>query len=104
MDHEKDQHSFEIREPRSWHSIQVQDVIAELDSDNRGLEKEEAKVRLQSFGYNEFEKEKKTSSISLFLHQFKNILVIILLAASRISLELSEIVGAVVILVIIFFV
>ncbi len=104
MDFEKDQLISDIREPRSWHSIQVQDVIAELDSDTGGLETEEVKVRLQRFGYNELEQEKKTSSISLFLHQFKNVLVIILLAATVISLALGEIVDAVVILVIIFFV
>ena len=104
MDYEKDQLISDIREPRSWHSIPIQDVITNLSSDIRGLKEEEAKVRLKRFGYNEFEQEKRSSSISLLLHQFKNILVIILLAASLISLALSEIVDAVVILVIIFFV
>lgn len=77
-------------------------MIADLGSDVRGLNEEEAKLRLGRFGYNEFEPEKKSSRVAIFLRQFKNILVIILLAATLLSLALGETVDAVVIFVIVF--
>ena len=88
----------ESEESRSWYSLPSREVISELGSDASGLDEEEAKVRLGRFGYNELEREKKPSSLAIFLRQFKNVLVVILLAATLVSLALGETVDAVVIL------
>ena len=104
MDLEKTHLPLEITESTQWHSLSSQGAIAQLSSDPRGLEEKEVKVRLGQFGYNELETEKKPSSVALFLHQFKNVLVVILLAATLISLAVGETVDALVILVIILFV
>jgi len=77
-------------------------VISKLGSDLSGLREEEARSRLGQFGYNELEREKKPSSAAVFLRQFKNVLVIILLAAALISFALGETVDAAVILGIVF--
>jgi Ca2+-transporting ATPase len=98
MDRERTSSISEIKESRPWHSLPGPDVISTLGSNPTGLEEEEAKLRLQRFGYNELEREKRPSSIGIFLRQFKNVLVIILLAAALISLALGETVDAVVIL------
>ncbi len=66
------------------------------------MDEEEAKLRLSRFGHNELEPEKKPSSAGIFLRQFKSVLVIILLAATLISLALGETVDAAVILAIVF--
>jgi len=89
-------------ELKSCHSLPIQNVISELGSDASGLQEEEAKARLRRFGYNELEQEKKPSSLVIFLRQFKNILVIILLAATVISFAVGETVDAAVILSIVF--
>lgn len=84
-----------------WHSLSGGKAIAELGSDPNGLSEEEAKRRLARFGYNELEPEKKISPFSIFLRQFKNVLVIILLVATVMSLALGETVDATVILAIV---
>jgi Ca2+-transporting ATPase len=102
MDRERAHIASEIRESRSWHSLAIRNVISELGSDLSGLREEEARSRLGQFGYNELEREKKPSSVAVFLRQFKNVLVIILLAAALISFALGETVDAAVILGIVF--
>ena len=98
MDWERTRLISEIKESRSWHSLPRPDVISTLGSNPTGLEEEAAKLRLQRFGYNELEREKRPSSIGIFFRQFKNVLAIILLAAALISLAVGETVDAVVIL------
>ena len=102
MDRERAHIASEIRESRSWHSLAIRNVISKLGSDLSGLREEEAGSRLGQFGYNELEREKKPSSVAVFLRQFKNVLVIILLAAALISFALGETVDAAVILGIVF--
>ena len=102
MDQERTHIASEIRESRSWHSLAIRNVISKLGSDLSGLREEEARSRLGQFGYNELEREKKPSSVAVFLRQFKNVLVIILLAAALISFALGETVDAAVILGIVF--
>jgi Ca2+-transporting ATPase len=67
-----------------------------------GLREEEAKSRLRRFGYNELGRERKSSPSLVFLRQFKNILVIILIVAAALSFALGETVDAMVILAIVF--
>ena len=102
MDRERAHIASEIRESRSWHSLAIRNVISKLGSDLSGLREEEARSRLGQFGYNELEREKKPSFVAVFLRQFKNVLVIILLAAALISFALGETVDAAVILGIVF--
>ena len=102
MDRERAHIASEIRESGSWHSLAIRNVISKLGSDLSGLREEEARSRLGQFGYNELEREKKPSSVAVFLRQFKNVLLIILLAATLISFALGETVDAAVILGIVF--
>jgi len=85
-----------------WHSLNLEDVVAKLATSRIGLSQNEAKRRLEYSGFNELEPEKKPSSLAMFLRQFKNVLVIILLAATLISLALGETIDAVVIFGIVF--
>ncbi|WP_455284093.1 cation-translocating P-type ATPase, partial [[Eubacterium] cellulosolvens] len=91
-----------FQQKRLWHSLRSHDAVVELGSDEGGLDEEEAKLRLRQFGYNELEPEKRPSPAAIFFRQFKNILVIILLAATFMSLALGETVDAAVILAIVF--
>jgi Ca2+-transporting ATPase len=69
----------------TWHTMNEEEVLRSLQSDSKGLTIEEVELRLQKFGYNELEKPKKVSPFQIFLSQFKNIFVIMLLGAIIIS-------------------
>jgi Ca2+-transporting ATPase len=80
------------------------EVLKELNVDmHRGLTEEEIKKRLERYGYNELKKEEKVSPFTLFINQFKNILIIILLIATVLSAVVGEIFDAGLILVIVVF-
>jgi len=68
-----------------WHAIELDEAILNLKSNLKGLSTEEAKLRLSTFGYNELTKQKKISLLQIFLAQFKNIFVIMLIGAIIIS-------------------
>src|SRR4030042_6865342 len=75
----------------AWHALDAKKVLHRLRSDHhRGLTSEEVGKLLAEFGPNELRKEKKASSFSLFLGQFKNLLILILLAATGLSLLVGE--------------
>ncbi len=86
----------------AWHAEDVIKVLHRLRSDPRqGLTSKEADDRLQRFGPNELKKEKRVSPASLFLGQFRNLLILILLAAIALSMLVGEWVDALMIAVIV---
>ena len=87
-----------------WHSIDVNQVLGELNTDaHQGLSEEEVKSRLERFGFNELKKEERVSPWTIFFNQFKNVLILILLAATLLSALVGEIFDAALILVIVIF-
>ena len=72
--------------PKSWHSMETEETMKQLDSKETGLSQEEVQKRLQQYGTNELQKEKGTSRIKMFLEQFTDILIIILLIAMFLSI------------------
>ena len=70
---------------RIWHNLSVSEVIESLNSGIQGLTREEARCRLAQFGPNELAEKEKTPPWVLFLGQFKNFLIIILLVAAAVS-------------------
>jgi len=73
-----------------------------LGTGPNGLTDEEAARRLEIYGPNELREEEKKSRLVIFLEQFKNYLILILLGATALSLVLGEIVDAITILAIVF--
>ena len=87
-----------------WHSMVVERVLRELDTDpHQGLSEEEARRRVERYGPNELRKEERASPFALFLNQFKNTLIVILLVATVLSALVGEIVDAGIILAIVVF-
>lgn len=73
-------------------------VGALLQTDpERGLEDSQAEKRLEEFGRNELEGEKRTSLVVQLLNQFKDFLILILIAAAAISAALGETIDAAII-------
>ncbi len=88
----------------NWHSMGAPQALKELNTDPRyGLTEDEAKKRLETYGTNELKKEEKASPFTLFINQFKNILVIILLIAVVLSALVGEVVDAAIIAIIVVF-
>ena len=87
-----------------WHSIEPVQVLKELNTDpHKGLSDDEVKRRIEKYGYNELKKEEGISPFMLFINQFKNILIIILLIATVLSALVGETFDAALILVIVVF-
>ena len=85
----------------AWHSKKTEQVLSELRVDQQGLGSEEVKRRLEEFGYNELKEKKRVTPLQIFLRQFKDIFVIMLLVATAISFLIGETVDALTIAVIV---
>ena len=68
-----------------WHTLNVEEILKKLETSERGLTKTEAEKRLGEYGANELKRRKRASPLQIFLAQFKNIFVIMLLVAIIIS-------------------
>jgi Ca2+-transporting ATPase len=91
-----------LSKPTSWHALKVEEALNELQvKENEGVTQQEAQARLIKYGLNELKKEKGKSPIKLFLSQFTDILMVILLIAIGLSLVVGEIVDAIIILIIV---
>ena len=86
-----------------WHNLGVDKVLALLNSTTRGLNRDEVGERLVRFGPNELVEKHKVKPWVIFLEQFKNFLIIILLAAVGLSAALGEVADAITILAIVIF-
>ena len=86
---------------KSWHAIETEETMKQLDAREAGLSHGEAQRRLREFGPNELKKGKGTSPLKLFAKQFANVLIVILLVATGLSIYMGESMDAVVIIAII---
>ena len=85
-----------------YHNQRSIDVLKELDSmASDGLSTVEAKERLEKYGLNEFQDKKRKTFLQKFIDQFKDFMIIILIAAAIISIAAGERVDAIVILAIV---
>ncbi len=88
----------------AWHTLTPEETLEKLGSREEGLSSEEAERRLAEHGPNQLEEIYKPSKARIFLRQFENYLIIVLLAASAISWIAGETTNAYVIVGIIFFI
>jgi Ca2+-transporting ATPase len=72
-----------------WHSLPAETVLQRLDVSPSGLTAAEAARRLAQYGPNELVQTMKASPLRIFLAQFKDVLVIILIIAAAISAALG---------------
>src|SRR5262245_9616141 len=85
------------REGVSWHQRSVADTLRLLETSDSGLASEEAIRRLQSYGENIFERRRADSAAIIFFRQFKDFMVLLLLAASLVSGAIGELTDTIVI-------
>ncbi|PIG94532.1 cation-translocating P-type ATPase [Gloeocapsopsis sp. IPPAS B-1203] len=68
-----------------WHTLDVDKTLQLLASDRTGLTSEEVQQRLRKYGLNELTETGGRSSWVIFLDQFKNIMLVMLIAVAVIS-------------------
>lgn len=87
----------------AWHVLSVEEALAQLGVSDAGLSAQEAAQRLAQHGPNELQAVQRVSPWALLLEQFKNVLIIILLVASALSILLGHGVESIAIAVIVLF-
>lgn len=85
----------------NYHLLPISDIQKLFDTSEQGLHFSDAEERLKQYGKNELLEKKKISMLVLLLHQFKDVMVIILLIAAGISLVIGDLKDAIVILIIV---
>ncbi|MCX6574043.1 MAG: HAD-IC family P-type ATPase, partial [Candidatus Aminicenantes bacterium] len=89
---------------KMWHTLDAAEALRTLETDaHAGLAAGEAARRLETYGPNELRKEDRVSPWTIFLGQFKNILIVILLVATLLSAVVGELFDAALIFVIVVF-
>jgi len=87
---------------KKWHTKEIKSVLSELGSSlEKGLSEEQSRSGLIKFGPNELKEKRGRGIIMMLLDQFKEFIVLILIAACVISIFLGEITDAMVILLIV---
>lgn len=84
-----------------YHVTEVQKIFSDLNSSEKGLSGQEVQNRLNEYGRNELEEKKKKSPLVLFLGQFKDFMIIVLIAAAIISGLIGEMTDTIIIMVIV---
>ncbi len=87
----------------AWHTLPVDAVCSKLGSGPSGLHSADAAGRLAQYGPNELQAAERISPWAILFEQFKNLLIIILLIATVLSIFFGHGVEAVAITVIVLF-
>ena len=86
---------------KSWHGMSPDEALKELNSTGQGLSQAEARKRLTEYGPNELQEEKGSSRVKMFFEQFSDVLILILLVATGLSLAIGQLIDAVVIVAVV---
>jgi Ca2+-transporting ATPase len=88
---------------KPWHTQTIDETFQQLESHPFGLTQTEVVERLLTYGANELQAAHRVSPWEILLEQFKNVLILILLGATAISLFLGHGIESIVIAVIVLF-
>ena len=94
-------HRRYVMESFKYWSMSAEDVMKNLNSTPAGLTSKEAALRLKKHGENVIKKKKQDTQLILFLNQFRNPIIIILIVATAISGVTGELTDALIIATII---
>ena len=86
---------------KPYYNQSAEDVRKEINGGTEPLSDSKVKENQEKYGFNELVEGKKKSTLQIFLEQFKDFLVIILICSAVVSLFLGEAESAAVILVVI---
>lgn len=84
-----------------WKKLSIEETFENLDSNINGLTSKQAQENLAKYGRNELVEEKKAGPVRLFLGQFMDILILILIIAAVAAYYVGDALDAIVILIVV---
>ena len=84
-----------------YYQKSTEEVIKDLRSSDRGITSADARERLLAYGYNKLDEFKQRTVFMMFLDQFRDFMIMVLIAAAVVSGLIGEIVDTLAIAVII---
>ena len=79
-----------VKAKKRWYQLAPSEVLGAFSVEaEKGLSKTEVTHRLQQYGRNELHGTKPINPLALFLSQFKDVLIIVLLLAAAVSFGLA---------------
>jgi P-type Ca2+ transporter type 2C len=87
--------------PVNWHQLDIAEVSEKLQSSDAGLASAEAQRRYEQYGPNELIEKQRRSLWMMFLDQFKDFMILVLIAAAVVAGFLGEPVDSIAIAVIV---
>jgi Ca2+-transporting ATPase len=70
---------------KSWHAEEIDEVTRDLSVVQGGLTSQEAQERLRKYGYNELQEKKRRTALHMFIGEFKDVFILLLIAATIFS-------------------
>jgi len=86
----------------NWWQLEIEEATKALEADlTKGLSSEEAKKKLEKYGPNQLKEKKGHSALSIFLDQFRDFIIWVLIGAAIVSGFLGEWIDALAIIAIV---
>ncbi len=85
----------------NWHRLSIEETFELLDTNPQGLSISDAEEKFLQYGSNELQEGKKKGVAGMLFDQFKDVMILILLAAAIISGIIGDLTDTIVILVIV---
>lgn len=85
----------------NYHLLPISEIYQLLNTSKQGLHEATAEERQMQYGLNELTEKKKISVFVLLLHQFKDVMIIVLLVAAVIAFAIGDVKDTIVILAIV---
>ena len=86
---------------KEFWTYESKDMLKKLNTDENGLSSREAEKRIDKYGQNILEERRSSSNLEMFINQFKNPIIIILIFAAFLSIFLKDYTDGIIILIII---
>jgi Ca2+-transporting ATPase len=85
----------------NFYNQSASDILSQFNTSSEGMSTTEAQRRLDQYGLNELQEKKKVPVWMLFLHQFSDFMIIVLMAAAVLSGIMGDITDTIIILIIV---
>ncbi|AAR35056.1 cation-translocating P-type ATPase [Geobacter sulfurreducens] len=73
-----------------WHHISIEDALTRLETSLTGLDSDEVRRRLAAYGPNELEEKARRTPLVMFLGQFTDFMIIVLIGAAVVAGIIGE--------------
>jgi Ca2+-transporting ATPase len=93
--------NYKMNNKMNWHLLPLTEISQLLNTTPSGIDNITAAQRLNEYGKNELAEKKKISVFVLLLHQFKDVMIIVLLVAAVIAFAIGDLKDTIVILAIV---